>query len=203
MTRARHTPIRSALRRFMLGSGPLKRRSDRLQVLARCAVVLSFLLAPPLAVAAATAATAHLQAVADAEAADRTSVHAVLLEDAPSLPPSSGDAVYTVTSVQTRAVWPAPGGKNRAGIVLVPPRTPAGTAVPVWVDREGNLTRAPLDRGGIPGSANAMAMLVLIAVPVAAVTLYAVLGVALDAYRERRWERAWAAVEPDWHSRLL
>ena len=203
MTRAGHTPIRSAVRRFRRGSGPLKRRSDRVQVLARCAVVLSFFLAPPLAVAAANASTGHLEALANAQAADRSSTRAVLLEDAKGLPPSNGDEIYAVTSVQTRAVWPVPGGSTREGIVLVPPRTPAGTAVSVWVDGEGNLTRAPLDRTDIPGSANAMAMLVLIAVPVVTVTLYAMLGVALDAYRERRWERAWAAVEPDWHSRLL
>ena len=46
-------------------------------------------------------------------------------------------------------------------------------------------------------------MLPLIGVPLATWTLYVVLCVGLDARRDRRWEQDWAAVEPDWHSRLL
>lgn len=203
MTSPRRTPIRSSMRRFMLGSGPLKRRSDRVQVLGRMIVVLAFLMAPPLAVAAATAATAHLEAVADAEAADRSPVDAVLLEDAGALPSTAGDEVHPVMSVQTRAVWPVPGQAAREGIVLARPDTPAGTAVPVWVDREGDLTGAPLDRDGIPGQATAMALLVLLGVPLATSGLYGALGFVLDVHRERRWEQGWATVEPDWHSRLL
>jgi hypothetical protein len=166
--------------------------------------VLSFLLAPPLAVAATNAATTHLQAMADAEAADRSRTSAVLLEDAP--PPergSTGYGEYTVASVPVRVVWSVPGGTSREGTVLVRPSTPAGTAVPVWVDREGNLTRAPLDPDDIPSSAAMLGVAPLIGLPLATWTLYAVLSFTLDARRERRWERDWAAVEPDWHSRLL
>jgi len=200
---SKDTPIRRSLRRFTLGSGPLKRRSDRVQMVARFVVVLSFLLAPPLAVLAATATTTHLQAVADAEAADRTRTRAVLLEGARAPRGDSGDVASTVTPVQARAVWSVPGGTSREGIVLVAPRTPVGTAVPVWVDRQGNLTRAPLDRAGIARSATAMGALPLIGVPLATGILYAVLCLGLNAHRERRWAQDWVAVEPDWHSRLL
>ena len=48
-----------------------------------------------------------------------------------------------------------------------------------------------------------MGALLLVGLPVATWTLYAVMGLLLDAARDRRWERDWAAVEPDWHSRLL
>ena len=86
--------------------------------------------------------------------------------------------------------------------MLVPPRTPVGTAVPVWVDREGNPTRAPLDRADIPGTAAATGALALVGVPWPTWTLYALLCLALDAHRERRWAQDWAAVEPVWNSRL-
>src|SRR3712207_2320343 len=55
MTVERDTLARRSLRRFTLGSGPLKRRSDRVQVAGRIVVVLSFLLAPLLAVVVSTA----------------------------------------------------------------------------------------------------------------------------------------------------
>jgi hypothetical protein len=199
-----HGPIRRTLRRFTLGSGPLKRRSDRIQVIGRFVVVVSLLLAPPLAVAAATATTSHLQAVAVAEAADRSRVRAVLLEDAPAIPHTSGDySSYTDTHVRARAVWTLPDGTTREGKVLAAPLTPAGTAVQAWVDRAGNLTRAPLDRAGTPASAYLWGALLLVGLPVACWALYAALCLLLDAHRERRWEQDWATVEPNWNDRRL
>jgi len=200
----KNTPIRRSLRRFILGSGPLKRRSDRLQVIGRLLLVLSFLLAPPLAVAVATATTAHLGAVAAAEAAERSRTVAVVLEDAPQpMHDSTEYAAYPLTRVPVRAVWSVPGGTSGTGIVMVPPGTAADTAVPVWVDRRGEITRAPTNRDVLPGSAAAMGALPLIGVPLAAWTLYAFLCFTLDARRDRRWEQDWAAVEPGWKSRLL
>jgi hypothetical protein len=204
MTAPKDTLIRRSLRRFVLGSGPLKRRSDRLQAFGRFAVVLSFLVAPPLAVAAATATTAHLESVAAVEAAERSLVRAVLVEDAPGpAGMSSAHGDYSVSAVPVAAVWSVPGGTQQEGTVLVKPGTPVGTTLRAWVDREGNVTRAPLDRAGIPASAAAMGALPLVGVPVLTWTLYAFLCVALNAHRERRWAEDWAAVEPEWNSRLL
>jgi hypothetical protein len=42
----------------------------------------------------------------------------------------------------------------------------------------------------------------LIGLPVVAWLLYGLCCLALDAYRDRRWGRDWAAVEPVWNSRL-
>jgi hypothetical protein len=198
--------IRRALRRFTLGSGPLKRRSDRLQVLGRWMVVVALLVSPSIAVATTDATTAHLGRLAETEAAERSQVSAMLVEDARSPEPEDEYVDYSGSLdrlVAARAVWTAPDGTPRDGTVRVPPRTPAGTAVPVWVDRDGDVTRAPLDPAGISGTAVAFGLLPLIGVPLAAWTLYAVLCFALDAHRERRWGEDWAAVEPVWNSRLL
>ena len=195
--------LNRSLRRFVLGSGPLKRRCDRVQMLGRFVVVLSFLVAPPLAVATATATTTHLETVAAAEETDRHRGSAVLLEDAPAATPVG--IAYDESPLRTvpaRAGWAGPGGAPREGVVLVRPRTRVGTAVPIWLDGEGNLARAPLDRTGIPAAAMAMGALPLIGVPVAVWTLYAVLCYGLDAHRQRRWALGWAAVEREWGTRL-
>jgi hypothetical protein len=200
------TALRRWLRWFTLGSGPLKRGSDRLQVAGRLVVVLALLIAPPLAVAATAVTTAHLEARAAEQAAERTHVDAVLLEDAPQAPEgadtSYGGGEERVT-VPARAVWPVRGRAQHRGVVLVRPGTAAGTTVPVWVDRAGHITLAPLDRSRIDTSATTIGTVIFLGVPLGTWTLSALLCTALDAHRERRWARGWAAVESDWVTRLL
>ncbi|MBB3084498.1 Rv1733c family protein [Geodermatophilus sabuli] len=203
MSTSTDTALRRSLRRFTLGSGPLKRGSDRLQVAGRLVVVLALLVAPPLAVAATAATTSRLEALAAAGAAERSRVDAVLLEDAPEAG-ASGYGEQEPVTVPARAVWPVPGGTEREGIVLVSPHTAAGTAVPVWVDRDdGHVTSPPMDRSRIDGSAMGVGAVFLLGVPLATWTLYVVLCAALDAHRQRRWAQGWAAVEPEWGTRLL
>ncbi|MGY1592483.1 hypothetical protein ACI789_12145 [Geodermatophilus sp. SYSU D00965] len=194
--------LRRSLRWFTLGSGPLKRGSDRVQVAGRLVVVLSLLVAPPLAVAATAATTRQLEALAAEEAAERSHVDAVLLEDAPA-EAGAGHGDEERVTVPARAVWPVPGGAERQGIVLVHPGTAAGTTVPVWVHRDGHITRAPLDRNRIDGSALTTGVGLFLGIPLVTWVLYALLCAALDAQRDRRWARGWAAVEPEWVTRLL
>src|SRR5688500_18055475 len=151
MTAPKHTLIRRSLRRLTLYSRPLKRRSDRVQVIGRFVVVLSFLVAPPLAVVAATATNTHLQAVADAEAAERSRTRAVLLQDAPA-PTHEGSPYrpYAAARVPVRAVWSVPGGRRGRGSCW------SGRAPPQarpfrrgWIDRAtslGHRSTAPASR---------------------------------------------------------
>lgn len=195
--------LRRSLRRFTLGSGPLKRRSDRVQVVGRLVVLLSLLIAPPIAVAVADAMTAHLQQVAATEAAERAQIPAVLLTDAPEAPARGTDYTDAVpVSVPVRATWSPSAGGSREGFVMAPPGSPAGTAVRVWVDQNGELTAPPLDPGSIPNSAVAVGALPLVGVPAATALLYGLFCAALNAHRDRRWGRDWATVEPVWTSEL-
>lgn len=203
MTATRDGRLRRAVRVFTLGSGPLKRRSDRLQAVARVVVVIAVATAPALAVAAATATTADLESVAATQAADRKASHALVLRDAPVRTDTENAEYPPVVTVATSGQWIAPDGAVHEGTVRVRPGTRAGTSVPVWVGSDGELTTAPLDPASIQGSAMAVGALVLAGVPVPVWTLYFFLCFALDARRERAWEKGWAAVEPVWGTRLL
>jgi hypothetical protein len=194
---------RRSLRRFLLGSGPLKRRSDRVQMAGRLALVLAVVAAPVLGVVVATLTTTSLEATATRQAADRHHGLAVLLEDAPAATPSAdGYAQAGGWTVATRATWPLPDGTTREGTVPATPGASAGTTVPLWLDGEGNRTVAPLDPTAIPATALAMAVLPLLGVPVTAWTLYALLCFGLDSRRQRRWEQEWVTVEREWRHRL-
>ena len=59
------------VRRFTLGSGPLKRTSDRLQALSRLVLLLAVLAVVPLAGLVGTAVSGHLHEVAASVAKER------------------------------------------------------------------------------------------------------------------------------------
>ncbi|MGY1726397.1 hypothetical protein ACI79J_05450 [Geodermatophilus sp. SYSU D01062] len=189
------------VRWFTLGSGPLKRGTDRLQVLGRLAVVLALLAAAPLAVAATSGTRHSLEAQAAAQAAERHLVRAVLLEDAPGVDhlEEAGDRV--AGAVPAPATWPGPYGEPREGVLHVRPGAPAGTEVSVWVDAGGRVTREPLDPATIPAAAVATGGLVLVGVPLVTGMLYVVLCWSLDSRRDRQWTEGWTAAEREWSTR--
>src|SRR5215211_1769557 len=76
-------------RRFTLGSGPLKRTSDRLEFLARVLLVCTVLTVIPVALATATATYTQARAQGAAQVADRHRISAVLADVAP-VPPREG-----------------------------------------------------------------------------------------------------------------
>jgi hypothetical protein len=185
---ADRAPQPGPLRRFTLGSGPLKRTSDRLQFLSRLVLLLAVLVVVPLSAVVGSSVSGHLHAVARQQAAVRTSVPATLLFDA------TGDRATTPTT----AAWAGADGVPRTGAVPAPAGARAGSVVRVWVDTAGTLTTAPLGDGDI--AADTIAAVVL--GPGSALALlglaHVVLVTVLDRRRARRWAEGWAAVEPLW-----
>jgi hypothetical protein len=180
------------VRRFTLGSGPLKRTSDRLQVLSRLLLLLTVLAVVPLAAVVGTTVSGHLHQVARQQHAERASVPATLLFDAG--PSADG------RPVPTEAVWAAADGVPRTGRVPAAGSARAGTVVRVWADRTGALTTAPLSDGDV--AADVIAAVVLGPGSALAVVAlgHVLLVTALDRRRARRWAEGWAAVEPLWRA---
>jgi hypothetical protein len=100
------------LRRFTLGSGPLKRGSDRLELLARVLLVCSLLTATSISLAVATATHTQARAQAVAQAADRHRVTARLLEDVPG---PAGEAWISPDQERRTAVWTDPAASSAEG----------------------------------------------------------------------------------------
>jgi hypothetical protein len=188
--------VRRALRRFTLGSGPLRRNSDRCQFLARLLLVCSVALAVPIALAAAS--STHDQALVEGlqQSRDRHQVDAELLADPPVVTIAS-DAVLQPPTRAT-AAWPGPPGHRHTGLVAVPAGARAGSTVPVWVDRDGELTPEPLDERDAVADAIRMAVGTYLLLTTLAVGVHMVLLAALDRSRLRRWAAEWAATEPGW-----
>jgi len=190
---------RRVLGRFVLGRGPLKRGSDRLQVLARVLLVLTLLTAIPVALAVATAAYSQSLGVAAAQTASRHQVTAALLEDAEALDAGSG----TPTAARSTVSWTGPGGAEHEASVVVPRGARAGSTVTIWVDRSGAVTRRPMNRSDAAGEAFAFGFLAFTAIAVAATVTYLPFRALLDRRRLRQWAEGWAVVEPVWSRKVL
>jgi hypothetical protein len=184
-----------ALRRFTMGSGPLKRTSDRLQFLARLLLVCSLATAIPVALVVASVVHAQALTEATAQSLERHQVDAEVVADPPVIASVADDLPR---ALRAPAVWRPPSGGEHGGLVVVPAGARAGSIVPIWVDQDGDLTTRPLDGDGVVTRAADMAVGTYVLTSSLAVGVYLAFLVALDHSRLRRWAADWAVTEPVW-----
>ena len=189
-------PLARAIRRFTLGSGPLKRGSDTVEYVSRLLVLLVVLLSVPVALTVGTVVRSDLAAMAQEQAEERTRVTAV----------ATADAARADTSPRARvpvpARWTSPGGVPVEGDVPVHPATRAGDTLTLWTTADGRRADEPMTPAEVRRST-----LVLVGVGWAGGLSAVVLGHVglcrvLDRQRDRRWTREWARVEPTWSRRV-
>jgi hypothetical protein len=190
-------PLACGVRRFTLGSGPLKRTSHTVEFVSRVVVVLVVLLSVPVALAVGTAVRSDLAAVARQQAEERRQVPAVVTADAVA----PGDASPR-TRVPVPALWTAPDGTPTGGEVLARPTTRAGDTVPLWTTSDGRPTGAPLSPAQVRRSTLVLAGLGWVCGVGAAVLLHVALCGLLAHRADRWWAREWARVEPTWSRRV-
>ena len=188
--RAARLPRRLA--RQLLGRNELRRAADRIETAVIACLAAAFLTAT---VAAASLAWHLYQSEYTAAAGLRPAV-AVLSQPGPA------GATATATA---EARWQLPNGTERSGTLttVTAPAiyyAPAGTSVPIWLDRSGE----PAAPRPSPADMIFSALLAGITVTAgAAVVLtlgYTLCRTILDRHRLAGWESAWAAVGPRWTS---
>lgn len=190
-------PLAHRIRRFTLGSGPLKRGSDTVECVSRLLVLLLVLLSVPVALTVGTVVRSDLAAMARQQADERTPVTAVATADAEA----RGDTPPR-TRVPVPARWTSPGGIPVAGDVPAHPATRAGDSLTLWTTADGRRVDEPMT-----GSEVWRSTLALVGVGWGgglgtAVLLHAALCRLLERQRDRRWTREWARIEPTWSRRV-
>jgi len=166
---------------------------DRVEAIVAGGLVVAFLVAAPLAAAAAGHAVySAASRTAHAQQATWHQVPAVLTVTAPV-------AGFRQDQVTVPARWTGPHGTRHTGTVLAPAGTRAGHTVLVWVDAAGQLTgRPPLQ----PSQVRAQAALTTMFAPLAVGFILLCAGLLVHAVLGRRrlaaWDTDWQATEPQW-----
>ncbi|MGY1744182.1 Rv1733c family protein [Blastococcus sp. SYSU D00695] len=178
----------------MTRPGTLTRGTDRVQALSRRTAVLLVVLSVPLAWVLGAAAADGIRARTAEEAAERTRVTAVLLEDA-------REGLAPPTGVAVPATWTAPDGSRREGEVRAGSDAHRGRSLSIWVDGHGDLVPAPLPAGLAPVQGVVAGLLVVGFAGALGAGAHAAVCRALDRRRDRQWTAGWARVEPLWAGR--
>ncbi|EME50819.1 transmembrane protein [Amycolatopsis decaplanina DSM 44594] len=183
-------PIARFRRRLFPGHNSLARGSDRFEALLLKVVILAALLAIPVAAAVGSANHGRQVAAAAADAIGRQAATAYLSKDAPVRIVDS-ESVGTGNST-TEATWTDSRGVRHTGGVLATPGSPAGSAVPIWIDARGELTAAPRTASTAVFDSVLVGLWLWFAMVAALVLLHQVVRLILDRHRAAAWERAWA-----------
>ncbi|MFB6835750.1 hypothetical protein [Streptomyces sp. NPDC056361] len=116
--------------------------------------------------------------------------------------PRAATRQAVTTSSVAPAVWEYPDDVRRSGTVPVPPRTPQGRTVALWVDDRGAPTRPPGGTANLALTALAGGTATAAAAGAAGAGVLTLVRRRAEGRRLGAWEREWERVEPVWSGRL-
>jgi hypothetical protein len=180
-------------RRLGLDGNELRRTSDRIEAWLLLALIVAFIPLAVLTTGAVVRSVDHYGARELRSGIPLRQVTAVLL---PGVPAAGASPTGSAWSWEP-ARWTAD-GLTHTGNVPVAPGTPAGMAIPIWVNPAGQAELPPLTAAQVKARA---ALAAVATPPVVALWLWLVwrgLRWRLDRHRLASWARAWSQVESQW-----
>ncbi|GGO14211.1 Rv1733c family protein [Microbispora bryophytorum] len=187
-------PFARSARWLGLDRNPLRRRCDRVEAVIRLAAVLGVVAALVFGVMLGMREYGDGLRTEAQQAHARHQVAATLTGEVTT--PRLSVAGAAVGHAQ--AVWVAPDGTARAGVIEAPPSRHAGETVHIWTDDAGVIAPRPQDRE----TTVVAALTVGTGVPLGAAAILALLVTCTRLVNQRRarrvWEAQWTVVEPMW-----
>jgi hypothetical protein len=170
---------------------PLRRPIDRVESMVIAGLVIAFLAVAPVAAAVAAAAVHGNGAyTAQAQRANWHQVPAVLLTS--TVVPGDG---YQPSVV---AIWAAPNGTVRIGMVPAPLVPRVGAKVMVWVNAAGWQTGRPLQPSQVQSQMVLAAMFAPVVLGLVLLCAGQLAHYLLQRQRLAVWDVEWRTVEPQW-----
>jgi len=188
--------LKGTLRRLWPDHNPLRRPVDRAEAALVAGLLAAFLVfAPLLALGAFHWASAAGHRTALRQRATAREVNAVLLQNAP--PPVLGAMPASLTA-DVRARWAGPDGQVRTGVVPAIAGMRAGSSIPVWIGRAGQITNPPLMGSQVTAWAAQAAGGAPAVFAVLLGGVWVITRRSLNKRRLQAWETGWAAFGPRW-----
>ncbi len=135
------TSERTTVRWWRWRRNALKRRVDVVEAWVLLAGWVFALLG---GVVAGLIAAGAVERAVERQRAESREVSAVVVQEAPGPSPARAASDHRVWG---KVRWTAPDGSTHKDEARVPPRAPAGSTVPVWMNKSGDLTTPPVSGG--------------------------------------------------------
>jgi hypothetical protein len=171
-----------------------RRATDRVEDLAAWVLSAALLVVAVAAVVAGLSVHDTAAARARDETANRVCVTAVLTADAPVVAGSEPADIRVLVPAE----WLDPAGTRHTGTVDALEGTPAGTRLPVWLDRSGAVVAPPLSPTGVGLAGFLAGGIVLVSGGLVLLVLWLLLRHVTALCNAEAWEREWARVGPAW-----
>ncbi|MEU4063483.1 hypothetical protein AB0F25_13795 [Streptomyces wedmorensis] len=120
----------------------------------------------------------------------------------PAVDPSGAARYGTNPQALAPAAWEHPEHVRRSGTVHVPPGTPPGRIVTIWVDDAGSPARPPGSAADRAFTSLSGGIATAGAVGVTGAGVVLLVRRRSEGHRLAGWEREWEQVEPVWSGRL-
>jgi hypothetical protein len=181
--------VYGAVRLFLPKRSSLRRRSDRIELLARWVLLLVGLVAIPVALTIGSEVTAALGPQVQEQWAERHQVRATVLARPEDHNAARSDVIDDDRRAPVR--WTAADGTPRVAEIRVGSTTRSGEPRVLWVDREDRPTHAPLAASYAVGQGLMVTLLILLGDLLISLALLTGLRWVLDRVRLRAWDEAW------------
>ncbi|MEV0973649.1 Rv1733c family protein [Microtetraspora glauca] len=189
-----HVPARAA--RFLgLDRNPLRRPADRVESAILITLLLLFCVIMPLGTYLATRSA---YVTAQRENAGKHQVTATVYEQPTSM---RGARLGAATDLRAGARWHTPDGAIHQAKVPVATTATPGTRVRVWVNADDQPSLEPASTVEILMATAIVALASLSGIAAVLAMLVGLLRWVMRRRNQRRWEEAWANVEPRWARR--
>jgi hypothetical protein len=177
---------------------PLRRRIDRVETGMLAGLVVLFLTAAPVLVAAAVHWT-RTQGVREQRAEAAWQQVAATVQPAPTHTDEFSGWPGTVLK---RARWTAPDGRPRSGWAPFSTAVSPGSSARIWVNRSGALTGAPLRNRQLHTQMVMAAVLTATVLGLMVCLAGGAMRFLLARRRLASWDRQWRTVGPQWTRQL-
>lgn len=177
---------------------PLHRRIDRVERLSVRLAVLVFAAFIPLGIHLSGEVRDSLRAAGEREAQTKSTVDAVLLEDARKAPVPGDSTGHTYVA---EAGWQTNTGQTFRGTIDASPGDRAGDTISTWIDTSGQATDPPRTPADTDVAASLTAFGVIGGGLILVGGTFLVIRSRLNHDRMRNWDHQWAILEPVWSGR--